>query len=370
MKRLFIALVMLCVFVLVIQFNVLASVECNELDIIVINEDSLRIELNGEQPNYKELVKVYRCGVDVTETVNLTIDSNFVDTATEGTYNVIYLANDGVLYTVKTIEFTVKEDITPPVLNGYYDTYYFIHEIKEDDFLSHVEAIDDKDGDITQNIIVNHSDVDVTFTVSDSANNTTTVTVGVVILDEVPELLTISNITVEVHEDLPDFLDYITINENYVDDIEVSYVEEVNSNILGEYPVTYKAVLNNIQEEYEIDVQVVDSIPPEIIGIKKIKIKSGMMLNPTKYFTVHDNYDNDDDIQLEVRGYYSLVEPDMYDVTVVATDSSGNKTEYDFQLIVDADKQNQLIIWTTLSLGVIMIGASGALYYIRKKRGN
>lgn len=387
MKRLSLALVMLCVFILVymIQMNQGLNVyaeTCDGLLVIEVPQEDINMEINGEEPDYKEGVTVLdSCGNNVTEHVSLTVVNSFVKLDVEGDYGVLLLAFDGTNVGKKIINIHVREDITAPDLSGYYEKYIFIksHELEDSDFLTNVIAIDDKDLDITGDIIVDYSNVnmdtpgeyEVIYEISDSSDNKTSIEIEVVVLEELPELIINANsLTHEVYDALPDYL--FDVRGYVLDDleakIEVDYAS-VNPNQVGSYDITYTASLYNLIETKTVIVDVVDITPPEITGISKIEIKEGLYFNPYKYLTVHDNYDIDDDISVKVSGNYSTKVPGKYIITAVATDKSGNKSDFTFELTVQ-EEENHVVLWTTIILGVVIVGASGTLYYIRKKRGN
>lgn len=385
MKRLCLALVMLCVFVLgnMIQMNqdlyVYAEACEGELQIEVPQED-VDIIINGDEIDYLEGVKVFdSCGNDVTETASLTVDSSSVKLDEVGVYSVGYMALVDGNIGAKSINIHVKLNITPPELSGYYEKYLFLQgdELADNDFLTNITATDDLDFDITENITVDYSAVDmdtagvyeVIFEVSDSSNNKTTVSINVEVLEAITELiLNETSVTFEVFDSLPNFLEGVSgyqLGEEEAN-IEVNY-ENVNPNQVGSYEITYTASLYNLIETKTVEVYVVDLTPPEITGISKITIEEGSEFNPNRYVSVQDNYDDKVDITLKFNGDYSTKIPGKYIITAVAIDKSGNQSDFTFELQVNKD-ENHIVLWTTIILGIVIVGASGALYYIRKKR--
>ncbi|QVK17195.1 hypothetical protein KHQ81_09875 [Mycoplasmatota bacterium] len=380
MKRLILALVMLCVFMIQMNqdFNVYAE-SCDGPLQVIVPQDDIRVEVNGEIPDYKAGVTVLdSCGNVVTDYI-LTVLDDFVDVNLIGDYQVAIYAYDGHYSGENFINIHVQEDITPPELSVAYEKFIFLQgDVLEDsDFLVNAYAYDDKDLDITENIVVDYSNIDmgttdqykVIFEVFDQASNKTTKEVDVVVLGALPELIiNASSLTHEVYDELPDFL--LGVNGYLLDDVEAEINVDygsVNPNQVGSYEITYTASLHNLKETKTVIVNVVDSTPPEITGIPKVKIKEGLYFNPYKYLSVHDNYNAADDITVKVSGNYSTRVPGEYIITAVAMDKSGNQSEFTFELIV-VEEENHTVLWTTIILGVVIVGASGALYYIRKKR--
>ncbi len=383
MKKIFQALVMLCVLVLVYMihgFNVNAK-DCGGVNIILL-QDEIKVELNGEEPNYEDFVKVVDdCNTDITNIVQVNV-TDTVNVNIPGNYEVGYMVGYGGKVDQEKLRVVVKEDIINPELNGYHEKYFFIKDsdITADDFLTDVTATDNKDGDVTDDITIDISNIDSTavgkyeakFSVADSSDNLTEVTVEVHIIES--ELLLIkglSNITYEVNQDEPDYNTYITVYDEYKNDVEIFFdTDDVEYDVIGSYNVTFTVKYYNIEETKTVTINIVDTEKPTITGAKKITIEKGDYFNPFKYFTVEDNYDDEDDIELKISGHYSIDEIGEYDLVAIAKDKSGNEFRYNFQLkVVKAEKSN-LVLWVSVILGVVVVGASGTLYFIRKKKGN
>ncbi|MFV0289064.1 MAG: immunoglobulin-like domain-containing protein [Mycoplasmatales bacterium] len=144
------------------------------------------VGLNATDINYINLFNVAvddGMGNDVTEDV--VIDSSSVNTAIAGDYEITfsYTSTEGVVADSKTSILHVKD--MPPVLNMtphvYVNQNTSVTNYKE---LFNVTAIDDKDGDISDAIVVDSSAVDLTkvgdydviFSIKDSSNQQVTST--------------------------------------------------------------------------------------------------------------------------------------------------------------------------------------------------
>lgn len=155
-------------------------------------------------------------------------------------------------------------------------------------------------------------------------------------------------IEVPVGAELKNYIDipkaYLYRDGVLLDDANVTYLKEgdwlyylkdVDTSIVGEYKVWYKAFEN---EKYKpgtctdykclITFKVVDKIPPEITIInKEISIKKGVEYNCFDNIIVTDNYDND--VSLYIDKNIDQIK-EYEEVKVIAVDSSGNQSEDSF----------------------------------------
>ena len=96
---------------------------------------------------------------------------------------------------------------------------------------------------------------------------------------------------------------------------------------------------DNTKEKYSLVAKVVDTKSPVIEGKKEISIYVGNNVNLLDGVSVTDN--SKEDIKAEVVGEYDNKKTGKYNLKYVATDSSGNKTEFDFILNVNSDPNNR-----------------------------
>ncbi len=382
MKRLTQALVMLCVFVLVYmiqmnhEFNVKAFDCDGQLVINVLNND-IKIELNGDIPDYKAFIEV----VDSCNTsVEVTVDSHRVDTTTAGNYFIFYMATtDDGRYNTISLPVHVKTDILAPVISGYYDKYYFKKGdlVTESDFLTGVSATDDKDGDVSATLDLDLSEID--FSTSavytayikavDSSENLTTVPINIMVVDEIPELiLNAADYYTPVFDSLPDFLAGIALWDVEAQHINLTVdTSSIDKAVLGNYLITYTATLYNLKEEKEVLVHVIDDTPPVITGLDLVKLKVGENFNPYKYVHATDDYDLDISEKIIFIGEYDMSVPGKYLITAIVSDASGNSQDFQLELVV-LENDSHIILWVSLILGIVIVGASGTLYFIRQKK--
>jgi len=379
MKKIFIALVMLCGFLISNNYYVKA-LDCDGYE-IKLKQTEIDVYLNGDIPNYYNYFTVVdRCGNKVNyDKQAIQIHDYQVDLNRVGRYKVVISLLIGDFHDVKEIYVNVKEDLTPPVLTYAYTKYYFKKgtNLKDELFLNgNMKAYDEFDGDLTDRIKVDYHQIDtnhvgeyeVTFSVTDNNNNETRKKLKVYIVDKLPELImNLNDLTLEVHSPLPDFFKDLIIYEE--EGVRASITidhRHLRNHELGIYEVKYTAELFNIIETKYQRVIVVDTTSPEIIGVKEIKIKAGTKLNLYEYFEIKDNYDVA--INVIFKGDYDTKKSGTYKLTCVAQDNSGNTSEYPFLLIVEKNKANTWlwVISIISSLGLL----SGGIYYLYKERKN
>ena len=107
----------------------------------------------------------------------------------------------------------------------------------------------------------------------------------------------------------------------------------IKTNKVGEKEITFKYVNDdNIKVSYSFKINIVDTKPPLIFSSKSKTITKGYTGNITKELFCGDNYD--DTPNCEIIGNYDVNTAGTYPVTFKGTDSSGNISSTDFNLIV------------------------------------
>ncbi|MCK9575119.1 MAG: DUF5011 domain-containing protein [Clostridia bacterium] len=217
----------------------------------------------------------------------------------------------------------------------------------EPNWLNGVSATDDKDGDITVNIVVDDSNVilntlgtyTLTYCVTDSSDNTESVTVNVNVIDTTdPEILGLVNRTVEVNSS-PNWLTGITATDSYNGNLTSSITVDdsnVNLTLLGTYQLNF-TVKDSSDNEVTgtIDVIVVDTTDPVILGAVDLQVEARSTPNWLTGITASDNYDGNltssitvdsETVNLNLLGTYTL--------TYSVTDENDNETNVDVNVEV------------------------------------
>ena len=141
------------------------------------------------------------------------------------------------------------------------------------------------------------------------------------------------NLNIEVGEsvylyDLVNIKNGSFITKNYLIDTS----ELGNKKIAFNYETN-----NNKNEKYSFKVNIIDTTPPVILSNSTYEIEKGKKFNISSSPLCGDNYDRN--IKCEILGDYNTNKIGSYKLKFSATDTSKNKTEKDFTLIVK-DKIN------------------------------
>lgn len=114
----------------------------------------------------------------------------------------------------------------------------------------------------------------------------------------------------------------------------ISKNKKINTSKLGYQSITIKA--KNVVKRtfsYKIKILIKDTSAPEIICIRELSVTEGETIDLLKDVKVVDN--SNEVITASVSGEYDFNKPGKYNLKYVAEDSSHNKTEEDFTLIVN-----------------------------------
>lgn len=105
---------------------------------------------------------------------------------------------------------------------------------------------------------------------------------------------------------------------------------------LGKTAITFEKLDNKGQKETEtINVNIVDTKQPEIIGAEDRTIKQGETIDLKENIKVEDN--TDELIDVSVIGKVDTNVPGEYEITYIATDQSNNSSEKKIKIKVEAN---------------------------------
>ncbi len=221
---------------------------------------------------------------DVSENIVIVDDQYTEFMNTIGSYQIVFSVSDSSSNTTEiTIPIEVIDVLEPVfsdigVIQAVYPNAYTVEDI-----LGMLSASDNYDGDISseitlveENYTINADQVgtyELTFTVSDSSNNSTNYTQVVEVIDvEDPVIDGISEIHTgyQTYVSESEIKDQLTITDNYDDVIDLVIVTEANtyknnSDTIGNYSVTFSVTdSSGNKTEKAIEMIVIDSIGPMI----------------------------------------------------------------------------------------------------------
>lgn len=355
---------------LLLVFSTFILFSCDTVKPTIAGVKDLEYVIGEELPDFLE-------GVSATDDIDLevevTYDLSEVVLSKPGVYKVIYKASDTAgNQAIEFADLTVvqgeyqNEDLTKPVISGVKRINFIIGHDSEVDYTSNVTASDDS-GDLTDSIVVDSSQVDLTkegtykviYSVSDDAGNETKIVGEVVVFqlaNDIPSLLYLGDdlLTWTNKEDNEELLSSIKDNMLAVDsDGETDLSDNVIVDTLSvdlSTPGVYKVLVSvtdlegNNYTSLEIDfvVREEDSTNPEFVSVPKFVyvIGSDDMPDPESYdYEVSDGNLTDEvevtvevpELEVDEEGNY--VEK-TYNVKIVASDLYGNQTEETTTLVV------------------------------------
>jgi Domain of unknown function (DUF5011)/Bacterial Ig-like domain (group 3) len=305
--------------------------------------------IGDETPDYLQFIEITDNYDGIISVEKLTIHDSFVNLNQEGLYPITFEVMDSSgNYNYLSTKIEVYDE-TAPVISGMKDLIIPLN-FTTINYLDGVTASDNILNDITNEIIVNDSHVQyseagsyfLNYIVIDLSNNVTikTITVTVVEDTDAPTLSNTKDITIDVSDPEPNYLEGVVATDN-LDEILFIHVDKtaVQLDVLGSYDIIYTTTDRSGNTTVMTQqVHVVDRVNPTLSGTKDTKVEvGGTVPNYLLGVTAADNYDT----ELEIVVDQSLVKYDTlgaYQITYTVTDSSGNAT---------TAKQNVTIVDTT-----------------------
>ncbi|MBC2170891.1 immunoglobulin-like domain-containing protein [Listeria booriae] len=277
---------------------------------------------------------------DLTDRID--IESSDVDMTQAGTYAVEYSVTDSDNNTTKITRHVYVRTNDKPVIHASDQTFKAGASF---DPLAGMSASDTEDGDITANVTITANDVDanqagtyhVTYSVTDSDDNTTTKTVTITVLTNEKPVITAPDITQKAHRSV-DPMAGVTASDLEDGDLTANIkiiANDINIDVPGEYHVTYSVLDSDGNEtEKTITVTILSNDAPVIHG-QDVTFKAGKAFDPMAGVTASDTEDGDITSAIEMTA--NDVNPDVagvYHVTYSVTDADGNTTEATYTVTV------------------------------------
>ncbi|MBC1372165.1 DUF5011 domain-containing protein [Listeria booriae] len=277
---------------------------------------------------------------DLTDRID--IDSSNVDMTKAGTYAVEYSVTDSDNNTTKITRHVYVRTNDKPVIHASDQTFKAGASF---DPMAGMSASDTEDGDITASVTITANDVDankagtyhVTYSVTDSDDNTTTKTITITVLTNEKPVITAADITQKAHRSI-DPMAGVTASDLEDGDLTANIkiiANDINIDVPGDYHVTYSVLDSDGNEtEKTITVTILSNDAPVIHG-QDVTFKAGKAFDPMAGVTASDTEDGDITSAIEITA--NDVDPDVagvYHVTYSVTDSDGNTTEATYTVTV------------------------------------
>ncbi|MBC1307549.1 LPXTG cell wall anchor domain-containing protein [Listeria booriae] len=280
-------------------------------------------------------------------TKDIKITANDVDTSQEGTYHVTYSVTDSDNNTTtKQITVTVTSNDAPTIEA----TDHTLKKGTTFDPMSEVSAADKEDGDVTKDIKITANDVDtsqegtyhVTYSVTDSDENTTTKEITVTVTSNDAPTITATDKTLK-RGDTFDALSEVSAADkedgDLTSDIQI-IANDVNPDQEGTYSVTYSVTdSDNNTTTKQVNVTVTSNELP-VITATDHTIKKGSNFDPMSEVSATDKEDGDltNAIKITANNVNTNKEG-IYQITYSVTDSDDNTTTKDVTVIVTSNEK-------------------------------
>lgn len=293
-----------------------------------VSKETINLEYGvDEMPEITAIWKgtlINRKGTPVKTTMKGELDLNKL-----GTYKVTFTAEykDMVLSEKRTI---IVADTLPPEIELVSNPDYYTNPSAtyvEEGFT----ASDNYDGDLTSQVVSAEKNGIVTYTVTDSSGNTTTVERKIVYKDTIAPIITLTNGNSISLNKGKDFVDpgFTAIDECDGDLTKSVSVEgKVDGHTYGTYTLTYRVTdsSGNIGEVTRT-IRIADLTAPVITlrGEKSTYIKVGTPYTDPG-FSASDNIDGDLTSKISVTGGVDTSKMGINTITYSVADAFGNKT--------------------------------------------
>lgn len=274
--------------------------------------------------------------------LSIEIDDSSVDYTRLGSYPLVISATDqsGLNTTLDLVLHIV--DLEPPDIRliSYRPTITVFEQPGREDLLDYVISVrDNYDGTLARESLLVETDLDVNVTgryevfyeISDSSDNIRSVSIEVDVVDDVrPEIVINGSLSFPVDDPKPFLSEWITVTDNYFDrdDLDLEFDTTFKMDVIGRYPLTITAEdgANNVTGMMTY-IEIYDAIEPTIEQIRDIVVTDFTRKNVEPYFSLSDNYSDEEDISFVVdddKVEYERV--GLYPLCVCAEDESGNHT--------------------------------------------
>ena len=328
-KRFYKRMSIIAAAVCIISIALLFFLTRDSLELSVKDGDTIALEY-GIDPVPEFTAMYWNSAFDKEgEVVPVTTEGE-VDLTTLGSYTLTYSAAHKEKTTSATVTVIVQ-DTTAPVLTltggevGYYSPGYTFEE-------PGYTAIDNYDGDITDKVVCTNANDSITYTITDSLGNTTTLTRTIECKDVVAPVITVKGAEkVEIAHGST----YTDLGATAVDDVDGDLTDSIkvsgsiDTNTYGEQYITYTVTdsSGNVGEFKRI-VVVKELTPPELSlsGNSRVFVKLGETFTEPGYSAI-DNADGDITSAVVVSGKVDTGTIGTYYITYTSTDSSGNEAK-------------------------------------------
>ena len=277
----------------------------------------------------------YKVYTEVALTPDRTISSNKNEYLFENSYGYVQAEN-----------FYIKNN--KPIIEGIDDKTIYIGDTFNE--LEGVKALDQEDGDITEQIVIDGSvdttksgEYNLTYMVTDSSRFTYKKQIKIKVVGDSIPIINASDITISEGKNfIP--LDYVNAYDSVDGDITSNITitqNDVNTNVVGTYKVTYKVINSKgIEKTKTINVNVVSDLIPKLY-VASMETKINEPLDLKKYIIAYDNEDGNIIDKVTINGEIDYTKEGIYEISISVNDSFGHNINKNTKVYVkEYNKKN------------------------------
>ncbi len=256
---------------------------------------------------------------------------------------------------IKDIDFILIADLYPPVIDNDFNGLFIVdvdNAVSVETIKSHLTAVDETDGDVTNRIVIESDDYtqnkdvlgfyDVVFSVSDLSDNKSYLTITVNVRDLTKPVITgVSAFSSKISSPMKESLVRVNVyaNDNYDGKITeaIELIEDnftPNKHKVGSFTIIYQVTdsSGNISDPFTVTITSKDDIPPVITGDNNFSVSTQVVLKVDfikAKLNAIDGIDGTTNIVVESNNYTGKENKvGNYEIVFSSTDKAGNKATY------------------------------------------
>lgn len=316
-----------------------------EVDYEVYNNSPPEIKYNepiilnyGEEFN---IYKIFKFNDNFDTNIEVFYDITKVNFTVLGTYPITVSAkNNGDLVTTINTEITIIDKEKPVLIIDNNINIFNVYDFDEKDLIKLITKVSDNYDNLTVDDVFIHSQVDsnnlskykVLYEVTDSSLNTVSKEITIEIKDlEKPQINQIRELEISVFNESIYWINYFKFTDNYSfqNELEIKFNDKnINLSKIGTYSLEVEVSdLSKNKTKNTFTVNVIDITSPEVTQVNEIIITDFIEKKNEeykKYFTITDNYDDYQNIKIELNKNIDYSKTGEYEVMFSFKDLSYN----------------------------------------------
>lgn len=292
--------------------------------------------------------------------VNLIIDANLsqVNINKIGTYPITVTAtNESGLSQSLSVHIKIIDDVKPLIrLKSNINDFNVYDKVNHDDLLNLILSVSDNYDNLSKEDVIVDTDLNtniigkyvVIFSIKDTSNNEFTIQTNINVKDlEKPNIILLEKIILNINEEPPYFLKYFEIFDNYnsYDELTIN-INDKNINYKKNNTYYLEITINDQSKNVlkaTFEVIVSDLTSPVVSQVNDLFIYNFKRESKSfykKHFNITDNFDQYDDIDLEIiDDNVNYEKIGQYPIELLFIDSNNNQTLIKSDIyVIDTEK--------------------------------